>query len=189
MSLGCKVALISQQGIEVNHILINEHARDATSKLLTEEILNDAINSVTNEGLSILRVGIVTKICRVNLRKREQGNSGIGDLRNRLGLGNWSSTRVALVLLVSVATTSLATSATTIVTPIVLVTALGSTLALLVVLLDSLSLRSLLVLRLLVLSERTEKSIDELFCLSVLTLLSFLFFFFLTNPHLNADGL
>jgi hypothetical protein len=71
MSLGCEVALISQQVVEDDHILINEHACNATSKLLTEELLNDAINSVTNEGLSILRVNDVCKICRVNLRKRE----------------------------------------------------------------------------------------------------------------------
>jgi hypothetical protein len=71
MSLGCEVALISQQVVEDDHILINEHACNTTSKLLTEELLNDAINSVTNEGLSILRVNDVCKICRVNLRKRE----------------------------------------------------------------------------------------------------------------------
>jgi len=71
MSLGCEVALISQQVVEDDHILINEHACNATSKLLTEELLNDAINSVTNEGLSILRVNDVCKICRVNLRKWE----------------------------------------------------------------------------------------------------------------------
>jgi hypothetical protein len=56
ISLGCEVASICQKGIKVDHTLINEHAGNAACKLLSEDLLNNAIDSIANEGLSLLRI-------------------------------------------------------------------------------------------------------------------------------------
>lgn len=56
MGLGSEVALIGQEKIEVDHVLINQHACDASSEMRSEGILDDRIDSVANESLSIGRV-------------------------------------------------------------------------------------------------------------------------------------
>ena len=56
MGLGGEVALIGQEKVEVDHILINQHASDAPSKMGSKGILNDTIDSVADESLSISRV-------------------------------------------------------------------------------------------------------------------------------------
>lgn len=56
VGLGSKVALIGQEKIEVDHILINKHASDAPSKMSSKGILNDTIDSVADESLSVSRV-------------------------------------------------------------------------------------------------------------------------------------
>ena len=53
VGLGSEVALISQEIVEVDHILVNQHASDAASEMGTEGILNDRIDSIANESLSV----------------------------------------------------------------------------------------------------------------------------------------
>jgi hypothetical protein len=185
MSLGGEIVLISQQGVEVDHILIDQHASNTASKLLSEDLLNDTVDRITDKGLSIGRIRNIVEVNQIDLRKREERHSGINwSLRNWL-LRSLSHTRLAL--LISIAT-SLAASSTSVSASVVLVASLRTTLTLLVVLLTTLGMRSLLVLRL-HLGEGTEKSINELLGLFVLTLLFLLFLFLFSNPHLNANRL
>ena len=61
MSFGCKVALICQQLVEVDNVLINEHASDTASKGLAKGLINNAVDTVTNIGLSVIGVSNVGK--------------------------------------------------------------------------------------------------------------------------------
>lgn len=93
------------------------------------------------------------------------------------------------VLLISIATSTLAASTTTIATSVVLlVSILLTALTRLVVLLRPLSLGTILIL-ILVSTHLTEEGADELLGLSVFAALSFLFLLFLGYPHLNSYGL
>ena len=56
VGFGGEVALIGQEKVEVDHILINQHASDAPSEMGSKGILNDTIDSVADESLSISRV-------------------------------------------------------------------------------------------------------------------------------------
>ena len=182
MGLGSEEALVGQEIGEVDHILINQHASDAPSEMGSKGSLNDGIDSVANESLSICRVGDGSQICGTRLRKREERY-----LRSRL---NDLLLLMLRVLLVSIPTSALTSSTTTIATSIVLlVSVLLTTLARLVVLLRSLSLGATLVLLLVSTTNLAEQSADELLGLPVLTALSFLLFLFFGYPHLNSDGL
>lgn len=56
VGFGGEVPLIGQEKVEVDHILINQHASDAPSEMGSKGILNDTIDSVADESLSISRV-------------------------------------------------------------------------------------------------------------------------------------
>ena len=56
VGFGGEIALIGQEKVEVDHILINKHASDAPSEVGSKGIFNDTIDSVADESLSISRV-------------------------------------------------------------------------------------------------------------------------------------
>ena len=57
VGLGSEEALVGQEIGEVDNVLINQHASDAPSEMGSKGSLNDGIDSVANESLSICRVG------------------------------------------------------------------------------------------------------------------------------------
>jgi len=57
VGLGSEEALVGQEIGEVDNVLINQHTSDAPSEMASKGMLNDGIDSVANESLSICRVG------------------------------------------------------------------------------------------------------------------------------------
>jgi hypothetical protein len=57
VGLGSEEARVGQEIGEVDYILINKHSSDAPSKMGSKGSLNNGIDSVANESLSICRVG------------------------------------------------------------------------------------------------------------------------------------
>jgi hypothetical protein len=57
VGLGSEEARVGQEISEVDNVLINQHAGDAPSKMGSKGSLNNGIDSVANESLSICRVG------------------------------------------------------------------------------------------------------------------------------------
>lgn len=57
MSLCREVAGIGQKGGKVDHSFINEHACNTASILLSKNLVNNAIDGISDKSLPILRVG------------------------------------------------------------------------------------------------------------------------------------
>jgi len=188
--LGCEVSLISQQLLEVNNILINQHASDSACVCRSECLFNDLIDRVTNELLSVNWVSKVINFGNIDLRKREQRDLLNWSLRNtsqrcrllRARSHTWllSASSIAAIATLATATT---TAAASVVTSVVLVTTLRARLIV------TLSLRALLIVRWLTSTDISKKSVKKLLSLSIFAALLFLLLLVLGYPHLNSQGL
>jgi len=168
-TLGAEVGSVGEQAGKVDHLLVNQHASDSAS-ILTEVLFDDGIYRISNEVLSLIRVGDLVQISDRNLRKRE-----VGELRNGLSI-----LLLAVVVRTARAVTSLATAVATSVTSVSATYFVASLAISTLVATLSVGAREVRLD-----GGETKEGLDDLLGLSLLLALLLLFLLLLGDPHLN----